>query len=66
MQDIDAPLVADSVVTATDRFALTLFFALAIHAIIILGITFGLYDNPPPENVLPTLDITVSLSLIHI
>jgi protein TonB len=60
MQDIDAPLVADSVVTATDRFALTLFFALAIHAIIILGITFGLYDNPPPENVLPTLDITVS------
>ncbi|HUT42281.1 MAG TPA: energy transducer TonB [Gammaproteobacteria bacterium] len=60
MQDIDAPLIAESAVTTTDRFALTLFFALAIHAIIILGITFGLYDDPPPMNTLPTLDITVS------
>jgi len=60
MQDIDAPLIADSSVTTADRFALTLFFALAIHAIIILGITFGLYDDPHPENILPTLDITVS------
>jgi len=60
MQDIDAPLIADSSVTTTDRFALTLFFALAVHAIIILGITFGLYDEPNPENILPTLDITVS------
>ena len=39
---------------------MTLFFAIALHAIIILGITFGQFDNPPPENVLPTLDITVS------
>lgn len=60
MQDIDAPLIIESSVTATDRFALTLFFALAVHAIIILGITFGLYDDPPPANTLPTLDITVS------
>jgi len=60
MQDIDAPLIADSSVTTTDRFALTLFFALAVHAIVILGITFGLYDEPNPENILPTLDITVS------
>jgi len=49
-----------SPVTATDRFALTLFFAIAIHAMIILGITFGLNDPPAPKNVLPTLDITVS------
>lgn len=39
---------------------MTLFFAIALHAIIILGITFGQFDNTPPENVLPTLDITVS------
>lgn len=60
MQDIDAPLISNSSVTATDRFALTLFFALAIHAMIILGITFGLYDKQPPDNVLPTLDITIT------
>jgi protein TonB len=60
MQDIDAPLITESAVTTTDRFALTLFFALAVHAIIILGITFGVYDEPPPMNALPTLDITVS------
>ncbi len=47
-------------VTTTDRFALTLFLAVAMHAMIILGITFGLHDDPAPENVLPTLDITVS------
>jgi len=39
---------------------MTLFFAIALHAIIILGITFGHFDDPPPENILPTLDITVS------
>jgi protein TonB len=47
-------------VTTTDRFALTLFLAVAMHAMIILGITFGLHDDPAPENILPTLDITVS------
>jgi protein TonB len=60
MQDIDAPLITESAVTTTDRFALTLFFALAIHAIIILGITFGLYDEPAPATILPTLELTVS------
>ena len=50
----------ESSVTETDRFALTLFLAVALHAMIILGITFGLHDDPAPENVLPTLDITVS------
>jgi len=49
-----------SPVTATDRMAMTLFFAIALHAIIILGITFGQFDDPLPENILPTLDITVS------
>jgi protein TonB len=52
--------LSESSVTETDRFALTLFLAVALHAMIILGITFGLYDDPAPENILPTLDITVS------
>jgi len=60
MQSIDAPNLDTSPVTAIDRMALTLFFALALHAMIILGITFGLHDDPAPENILPTLDITVS------
>ena len=60
MQTIDAPILNTSPVTAIDRMALTLFFALMLHAMIILGITFGLHDEPAPENVLPTLDITVS------
>ena len=60
MQSIDAPILDTSPVTAVDRMALTLFFALALHAMIILGITFGLHDDPAPENILPTLDITVS------
>jgi protein TonB len=60
MLNTDAPLLEPSPVTATDRMAMTLFFAIALHAIIILGITFGQFDNPPPENILPTLDITVS------
>jgi len=60
MQSIDAPNLDTSPVTAIDRMALTLFFALALHAMIILGITFGLHDDSAPENILPTLDITVS------
>lgn len=60
MQNIDAPVLDTSPVTAVDRIALTLFFALALHAMIILGITFGLHDDSAPENILPTLDITVS------
>jgi len=60
MQNIDAPILEISPVTAVDRMAMTLFFALALHAMIILGITFGLHDDPAPENILPTLDITVS------
>ena len=60
MQNIDAPLLESSPVTSTDRMAMTLFFAIALHAIIILGITFGRHNEPPPENILPTLDITVA------
>lgn len=60
MSNIDTPVLADSPVTATDRLALTLFFALVLHAMVILGITFGVYDDPDPEKTLPTLDITIA------
>jgi len=60
MSDIDTPLLADTSVTATDRLALTLFFAVVLHAMIILGITFGVYDDQKTENELPTLDITIA------
>jgi len=59
MQDVETPISENGSVTATDRFALTLFFAVAAHAMIILGITFGVHEDSPPENILPTLDITV-------
>jgi protein TonB len=60
MPNIDTPVLEDSPVTATDRLVLTLFFALALHAMVILGITFGVYDDPEPEKELPTLDITIA------
>ena len=60
MQNIDTPILENSSVTTTDRMAMTLFFAVVLHAMIILGITFGLHDNPLPEDILTTLDITVS------
>ena len=60
MSNVNPPVLADSPVTSTDRLALTLFFALVIHAMVILGITFGMYDDPEPEKVPPTLDITIA------
>ncbi|MGB5261058.1 MAG: TonB family protein [Gammaproteobacteria bacterium] len=60
MQTTDAPILLDNGVTATDRIALTLFLALAFHAIVIFGITFGTRDDSPPDNIISTLDITVS------
>lgn len=59
MQDVETPIPENDSVTATDRFALTLFFAVAAHAMIILGITFGVHDDSPPDTMLPTLDITI-------
>jgi protein TonB len=60
MSDIQTQPLVDNSVTATDRFALTLFLAVALHAMIILGITFG-FDRPTaPQHQLPTLDITVA------
>lgn len=54
------PALETSPVTSTDRFTLTLFFAVVLHAMIILGITFGTPNADPPDNPLPTLDITIA------
>lgn len=60
MQTVEASILPSTNVTEADRIALTLFMAIAFHAIIILGITFGMHDDSPPENIMPTLDITVA------
>jgi protein TonB len=60
MQHLSPSALDSGPVTTTDRLALTLFFAAVMHAMIILGITFGTHDDKPPENTLPTLDITVA------
>jgi protein TonB len=45
-------------VTTGDRFSLTVFFALAMHAIIILGVSFNLVDETDPDS-LSTMEITL-------
>ena len=44
-------------VSPSDRLGFTLFMAAAIHAVVVLGITFGLKDKPAPP---PTLEITLA------
>jgi protein TonB len=60
MQGVAMPSLETSPVSATDRFALMLFFAVVLHAMVILGITFGTEAPEPTQDQLPTLDITVS------
>lgn len=45
-------------VTHTDRLSMTLFFALAFHAIIILGVSFNLTD-PDNSDAISTMEITL-------
>lgn len=44
-------------VTQGDRMSLTVFFALALHAIIILGVSFDLIDNN--DDIITTMEITL-------
>jgi len=46
-------------VTASDRLGLTLFFAVILHAVIILGITFSPNDDKPEDETPPTMEITL-------
>ena len=60
MQNLNQELPDINPVTSTDRLALTLFFAVVLHAMFILGITFGTDDPEQPREQLPTLDITIA------
>jgi protein TonB len=60
MQSLSSSALDSGTVTTTDRLALTLFFAAVMHAMVILGISFGTHEDEPPKNTLPTLEITVS------
>jgi protein TonB len=42
-----------------DRLALTLFIGTALHALVILGVSFDVFDDTPEDRNTPTLDITV-------
>jgi protein TonB len=60
MLDTTDPALSRNPVTTTDRMALAIFFAVVLHAMIILGITFSSNALKPLDNPLPTLDITFS------
>ena len=49
---------ASPVISHTDRLSLTVFVALAFHALLILGVSFNLMDEVPPET-LTTMEITL-------
>ena len=51
------PSINPTIVTQSDRMSLTIFFALAIHAILILGISFDLMDSN--NDVITTMEITL-------
>lgn len=44
-------------ITSADRFGFTLFMAVVIHAVVMLGISFGIQDKPAAP---PTLEITLA------
>ena len=60
MQGVIGPSPEKNPVTTTDRMALAVFFAAVLHAMVILGITFGTDILKPRDNQLPSLDITFS------
>jgi protein TonB len=60
MQGVIESSLEKSPVTTTDRMALAVFFAVVLHAMIILGITFGTDILKPQNSHLPSLDITLS------
>ena len=42
---------------AVDRFGFTIFMAVMIHAVVVLGVSFGIRDKPAPP---PTLEVTLA------
>lgn len=45
-------------ISNADRIGLTVFLALAVHAVVIFGVSFGLDEAAPPKS-LPTLEVTL-------
>jgi protein TonB len=56
---VTAPILPPYEYPTADRLALTLFIATALHALVILGVSFDAFKQDPPDQNTPTLDITV-------
>jgi len=56
---VTAPIPLPNEAPTADRLALTLFIATALHALLILGVSFDAFDQDPADQKTPTLDITV-------
>ncbi|MCW9031386.1 MAG: TonB family protein [Gammaproteobacteria bacterium] len=54
---MNSQTINPATVTQSDRMSMTLFFALAIHAILILGISFDLMDSN--NDVITTMEVTL-------
>jgi len=52
------PAIAPNI-TSSDRLGLTIFFAIVVHALIILGVSFSKYDRGKLPEKLPGLEITL-------
>jgi protein TonB len=55
----DSPAVRGAAVSDLDRLGFTLFLALAIHGVLLLGISFKANLKPPPESQ-PTIEVTLA------
>lgn len=55
--NMNSQTINPTAVTQSDRMSLTFFFALAIHAILILGISFDLMDSN--NDVITTMEVTL-------
>jgi protein TonB len=60
MNSVAVPMPSPPVISHTDRLSLTVFVALALHALFILGISFNLVDEVPPESL-----TTIEITLVH-
>ena len=52
-----AAIVAESAVTARDRFSFTLFLATALHAVLLIGVGFTMPDKQAPQR---SLEVTLA------
>ncbi len=52
-------LPAQTNVSHTDRFGMMLFFAIAVHMTVILGLTFNPFAHRKPDEAFPTMDVTL-------